>query len=86
MTKFDATDKSSHILAYEAAYDAIENSGIGINDIDAIVLGNMDFDYNGERQRHIPTMLSSLFKRNIPIIRTPSACSSGGLHYGLQKK
>jgi len=86
MTKFDATDKSSHILAYEAAYDAIENSGIGINDIDAIVLGNMDFDYNGERQRHIPTMLSSLFKRNIPIIRTPSACSSGGAALWTAKK
>jgi len=78
MTKFDVIDKPSHLIAYEAAYSAVENSGISIKDIDAIVLGNLDFDSNGERQRHITTMLSSLFKRNIPIIRTPTACSSGG--------
>ena len=78
MTKFGMIDKPSHLIAYEAAYNAIEDSGLSINDIDAIVLGNMDVDVNGERQRHIPTMLSSLFKKNIPIIRTPAACSSGG--------
>ena len=78
MTKFDVIDKPSHLIAYQAAYDAIENSGLSIDNIDAIVLGNQDFDTNGERQRHIPTMLSSLFKKNIPIIRTPAACSSGG--------
>ncbi|MCH8067450.1 MAG: thiolase family protein [Nanoarchaeota archaeon] len=78
MTKFEVIDKPSHLMAYEAAYNSIEDSGLSINDIDAIVLGNMDVDTNGERQRHIPTILSSLFKKNIPIIRTPAACSSGG--------
>jgi len=78
MTKFGIVDKSPHLIAYDAVYDAIENSGLSINDIDAIVLGNQDFDSNGERQRHVTTMLSSLFKRTMPIIRTPAACSSGG--------
>jgi len=78
MTKFDMLDNPCHLIAYEAAYNAVENSGLSINDIDAIVLGNLDIDTNGERQRHIVTMLSSLFKKTLPIIRTPSACSSGG--------
>jgi acetyl-CoA C-acetyltransferase len=79
MTRFDVIDKPSHLIAYDAAYAALENSGLSINDIDAVVLGNQDFDPNGERQRHIPTMLSSLFKKVIPIMRTPAACSSGGV-------
>ena len=78
MTKFDFLDKPSHLIAYEAAYNAINNSGISIKDIDAVVFGNIDIDTNGERQRHIVTMLSSLFRRTLPIIRTPTACSSGG--------
>ena len=78
MTKFDFLGKPSHLIAYEAAYNAINDSGIGIKDIDAVVFGNIDVDTNGERQRHIVTMLSSLFKRTLPVIRTPTACSSGG--------
>jgi acetyl-CoA C-acetyltransferase len=78
MTKFGALEAPSHLMAYEASYAALENSSLSINDIDAVVLGNLDIDVNGERQRHIPTMLSSLFKKNIPIIRTPAACGSGG--------
>ncbi|MFH0868062.1 MAG: hypothetical protein V1831_02010, partial [Candidatus Woesearchaeota archaeon] len=79
MTKFGIIDKPSHLIAYDAAYAAIENSGLSIDDVDAIVLGNLDVDVNGERQRHIQTMLSSLFKKNLPIIRTPAACASGGV-------
>jgi acetyl-CoA C-acetyltransferase len=71
-------DKPSHLIAYEAAYNAINNSGLSIEDIDAVVFANIDIDTNGERQRHIVTMLSSLFKRTMPLIRTPTACSSGG--------
>jgi len=78
MTKFGMLDKPSHLIAYEAAYNAVEDSGMDFNNIDAVVLGNLDVEVNGERQRHIPTMLSSLFKKNIPMIRTPTACSSGG--------
>jgi len=67
MTKFDFLDKPSHLIAYEAAYNAINDSSISIKDIDAVVFGNLDIDTNGERQRHIVTMLSSLFKKNLPI-------------------
>ena len=78
MTNFDVSEMPSHLLAYEAAYNAIEDSGISINDIDAVFLANLDFHSNVFKQRHITSMLSSLFKRNIPIIRTVTACSTGG--------
>ena len=71
MTKFDVIDKSVHLIAYDAAYSAIDNSGINIKDIDAIVLGNLDIDTNGDRQRHVVTMLSSLFKKNIDKLGIP---------------
>ncbi|MBW2975840.1 thiolase family protein, partial [Candidatus Woesearchaeota archaeon] len=86
MTKFGRIDKPTHLIAYDAAYEAIENSGISIKDIDAVVFGNLDIETNGERQRHIVTMLSSLFKKNLPIVRTPTACSSGGTALWLANK
>ena len=52
-----------------------EQSGLTANftidEIDAIVVSNSDTKVNEERQRHYPSLLSSLVKRKMPIIRVP---------------
>ena len=78
MTKFDMHDKPMHMLAYESAIEALEDSNMKISDIDAIFVGYLDFDSMGERQRHLTSLFSSLFKTHKPIIRVPSACATAG--------
>jgi len=50
-----------------------------ISDIDAIVLSSMSSAAGGEHQTHKVSLLSDLFKTNVPIIETPSVCSGGGV-------
>ena len=78
MTTFGAHDKPNHVLAYEAAYEALEDADLSIKDVDAIIIGNLDFSSNGERQRHVAALISSVFKTHVPILGIPTACSSGG--------
>ena len=78
MTKFGSINKPSYVYAYDAIAKALENAEMSPKDIDAIFVANMDFSTNGERQRHFASMFSSMLKFNGPIIRTPSACASGG--------
>ena len=79
MTKFGASDKQSYMLAYDAIYDALKNADLSPNQLDAVIISNLDFSTNGERQRHFASMFSSLLKLNKPIIRVPSACASSGV-------
>lgn len=77
-TKFGLLEKGLPELAYEAMYDAIEDSGISINDIGAIYVGNF---LGGilQNQLHLNSVISSLLPGlNIPIIRIETACSSSG--------
>ncbi|MBI2138966.1 thiolase family protein [Candidatus Woesearchaeota archaeon] len=78
MTKFGSLRKSSHLLAYEAAEEALQDAQMDFSDIDAIVCASLEWFFSDERQRHFPSILSSVFKTNKPIIRTPTGCSSGG--------
>jgi len=78
MTTFNYHERPSHLLAYDAILQALNNSSMKIKEIDAIVISNLDFEFNGERQRHFGSLLSSLLKTNVPIIRVPAACSGGG--------
>ena len=57
---------------------ALDDAGLSINDIDAIVVSNTDNRFSSERQRHFNSFLSSLFKKKMPIIRVPAVCGGGG--------
>ncbi len=76
-TRYGKTEKTSYQLAYEAIQESLKDAQLKIEEIDAIMLANLDFS-SGERQRHLPVMLSSMLHTNIPILRIPAACASGG--------
>jgi len=79
MTKFGIQEASSQELVHEAAMEALNDAQMSMEDIDAIVLSNTDIMSNGERQRHSPSMVSSLFQKKMPIIAVPAGCAGGGV-------
>jgi len=79
MTKFDYSDKPWWKFVYEAADEALVDAGMKISDIKAIVLTSVSSAAGGEHQTHKVSLLSDLFKTNIPIIETPSVCGGGGV-------
>ena len=60
MTKFGVEDRTTHSLAFEAAQEALNDSDIGMNDIDAAVVSTVDTKVNDERQRHYSSLLASI--------------------------
>ena len=78
MTKFGVEDRTTQEMAYEAALEALDDADMSIDDVNAVVTSSMDTMINGERQRHSASLLSSLFKVEIPIIRVPAGCAGGG--------
>ena len=90
MSKFDVSIENSHDKIYECVSEALEHSDIGILDVDAIFVSNSETDSNGERQKHIGPMLSSMFQVKIPIVTVPAGCGGGGAALwdavGYQKK
>ncbi len=82
MTKFDFSQKPWWSFAYTAAIEALEDAKMKISEIDAIVLTTMSScDGVGEHQTHKTSLISDLFKTNVPIIETPSVCSGGGVAF-----
>jgi len=79
MTKFDYSDKPWWQFAYEAAIEALEDARMKISDIEAIVLSAISSAAGGEHQTHKISLLSDLFKTNVPIIEIPSVCAGGGV-------
>ncbi|MCP6718567.1 MAG: thiolase family protein [Patescibacteria group bacterium] len=79
MTKFDYCQKPWWKQAYEATMEALEDSKMKISQIDGIVFTGMSSAAGGEHQTHKVSLLSDLFKTNVPIIETPSVCSGGGV-------
>lgn len=79
MTKFNYSQKPWWQQAFEASMEALENSNLKISDIDAIVLSAISTASGGEHQTHKISLLSDLFKTNVPIIETPSVCAGGGV-------
>jgi len=80
MTKFDYSDKPWWQLAYEAAAEALEDAGLKVSNIEAIVLSAISsVAGSGEHQSHKVSLLSDLFKTNVPIIEVPSVCGGGGV-------
>ena len=78
MTKFGAQTDTTHEMVYEATLEALEDADFKIDDVEAIVSTVVDTTINGERQRGFSSILSSLFKKKIPIITTSAVCGSGG--------
>jgi len=59
--------------------EALEDAKMKISDIEAIVLSAISSAAGGEHQTHKISLLSDLFKTNVPIIETPSVCAGGGV-------
>lgn len=82
MTKFDYSQKPWWKFVYEAAMEALEDAEMRISDIDGIVFtGISSADGVAEHQTHKVSLLSDLFKTNVPIIETPSVCAGGGVAF-----
>ena len=71
-------DKKSHLLAYDAIANCLDDADISLNKIDAIVCSTLEWFYTGEFQRHGASLLSAVLKKRVPIIRIPAACAGGG--------
>jgi acetyl-CoA C-acetyltransferase len=78
MTKFEIQDRSTNSMSYEAVHQALNDSDIGMDDIDAVVVSTSDTKVNDERQRMYGPVLSSILKKQMPIIRVPAVCGGGG--------
>lgn len=78
-TKFGVLSKSLIELAYEAMYNAINDSPLNMADIDAIYVSNfLGGPLNG--QLHLNSAIASLIPgMNIPIIRVETACASSSV-------
>ncbi len=78
MTKFGVEDRTTWEMAYEAAYEALDDADIDFNKIEAVVVSTVDTSLNPERQRQYQALVASLFKKRMPIIRIPAVCGGGG--------
>jgi acetyl-CoA C-acetyltransferase len=76
MSKYGILSESAPELAYQVAYDALEDANLRIDDIDAIVLADCGA-MAMRHQAHNSSLLSSLFQTHKPIIRLEVACASG---------
>jgi len=79
MTKFDYSQKHWWQFVFEAAMEALKDANMRISEIEAIVFTGISSAAGGEHQTHKVSLLSDLFKTNVPIIETPSVCSGGGV-------
>src|SRR3989344_6871373 len=78
MTNFGIQQEPSSHMVYEASLDALNDSGISMSDVDAIVVSSIEVMSNGERQKHSSSMISSLFQKKVPILSLPAGCAGGG--------
>ena len=81
MTRFDYTQKPWWGYAFDATRDALKDAKMNMGGIDAIVFSGMSSAAGGEHQTHKVSLLSGLFKTNVPIIETPSVCGGGGVAF-----
>jgi len=81
MTRFDYTQKAWWGYAYEAAMDALKDAQMDFLGIDAIAFSGVSSAAGGEHQTHKVSLLSGLFKTNIPIIEMPAVCGGGGVAF-----
>ncbi|MCR4305623.1 MAG: thiolase domain-containing protein, partial [Candidatus Daviesbacteria bacterium] len=83
LTKFgELWDKSLLDLALEASLEAINDSRITNNDIDAVFIGNMLIGKIAG-QDHLGPVITSSLGLNCASFRIEGACASGGLSIHL---
>lgn len=86
LTKFgELWDKTLFDLAQEAALEAINDSRLSINEIEAVFVGNMIFG-KVSNQDHLGAAITSNLDINGAAFRIEGACASGGLavHLAVQ--
>jgi len=83
MTKFDYSQKYWWQFANVAAMEALEDAGMKISEVEAIVLSSISSAAgpDSEHQTHKASLLSDLFKTNVPIIEIPAVCAGGGVTF-----
>jgi acetyl-CoA C-acetyltransferase len=81
MTRSDYTQRPWWAFAYDVAIDAMKDAKMTMADIDAIVFSGVSSAGGGEHQTHKVSLLSGLFKTNVPIIELPSVCGGGGVAF-----
>jgi acetyl-CoA C-acetyltransferase len=76
-TKFGVLTEAMPELAYQAMYNAINDSPISIEEIEAVYVSNfLGGPY--EKQLHLNSVVSSLLPElRLPIVRIETACASG---------
>jgi len=79
-------DKKSHLLAYDAISNCLDDADMSLNKIDAVVFSTLEWFYTGEFQRHFASLMSGILKTRVPIIRVPGACAGGGTALWTAKK
>ncbi|MFH1641842.1 MAG: thiolase family protein [Nanoarchaeota archaeon] len=78
MTKFGVEDRTTWQMAHESTLEALNDAEMTFNDIDAVVVSTVDTMVNPERQRQYQALITSLFKKRLPVIRVPAVCGGGG--------
>ena len=78
MTRFDVDKRMSFQRINECVSEALESSGMKLDDIDAVFASSTDSGRNEERLKHQGPMLSSLFQKKMPILNVPAGCAGGG--------
>ena len=78
MTSFGIQEDSTTHLVYESTLEALNDAQLSMNDVDVVVMSSIELMSNGERQKHSSSMISSLFKKSMPILSMPAGCAGGG--------
>ncbi|RLE81982.1 MAG: thiolase domain-containing protein [Thermoprotei archaeon] len=74
-------NKSIRDLFVEAALRAVEDAGIELSDIEAVIVGNMSSGYL-QGQEHLGALMSTwLGLRGVATAKVESACASGGVAF-----
>jgi len=81
MTRFDYAQKHWWQFAFDAALEALKDGKMSMDAIDAIVSSGVSSAAGGEHQTHKVSLLSGLFKTNVPIVETPAVCGGGGVAF-----
>src|SRR3989338_9083946 len=81
MTKFDVDRRPSFERIYECTNEALESSGLDFEDIDVIFCSNSESGRSEERQKHQGPLLSSIFRKDIPILNVRAGCAGGGIAF-----
>jgi hypothetical protein len=66
MTKFDYAQRHWWQFAFDAALEALKDGKTNMGAIDAIVFSGVSSAAGGEHQTHKVSLLSGLFKTNVP--------------------